>query len=258
MISPLAYVHPSAKIGKDVEIQPFAYIEEGVEIGDGCLICSQVSILKGTKLGKNIRVYNGATLGAEPQDLRYEGKQGTLVIGDDCEIRENVLIARSLDETSVTRIGCDCALMDGAHICHSSQIGDHCILGIHTIVGSKSIVDDYAILSNATVLHQGVRVGSWSFVQSGSVAQRDVPPFIVAGGNPAAYHGTNRTVLKNYSKGAFSEDDIRQIMTAYLITFQGVTSLEDATERIKDQVEDTPARQQILDFFAKSEGIIQR
>ena len=149
MISPLAYVHPSAKIGKDVEIQPFAYIEEGVEIGDGCLICSQVSILKGTKLGKNIRVYNGATLGAEPQDLRYEGKQGTLVIGDDCEIRENVLIARSLDETSVTRIGCDCALMDGAHICHSSQIGDHCILGIHTIVGSKSIVDDYAILSNA-------------------------------------------------------------------------------------------------------------
>lgn len=258
MISPLAYVHPSAKIGKDVEIQPFAYIEEGVEIGDGCLICSQTSILKGTKLGKNNRVYNGAILGAEPQDLHYEGKQGTLVIGDDCEIRENVLIARSLDETSITRIGSDCALMDGAHICHSSQIGDHCILGIHTIVGSKSRVDDYAILSNATVLHQGVRIGSWSFVQSGSVAQRDVPPFIVAGGNPAAYHGTNKTVLKNYAKGAFSEDDIRQIMTAYLITFQGITSLEDATERIKDQVDDIPARQQILDFFSQSEGIIRR
>lgn len=258
MISPLAYVHPSAKIGKDVEIQPFAYIEEGVEIGDGCLICSQVSILKGTKLGKNNRVFNGATLGAEPQDLHYEGKPGSLEIGDDCEIRENVLISRSLDDTTVTRIGSDCALMDGAHICHSCQVGDHCILGIHTILGAKSKVDDWSILSNAAVLHQGVRIGSWSFLQSGSVAQKDVPPFIVAGGNPAAYHGTNKTVLKNYSKGAFSDEDIRQIMTAYLITFQGITSLEDATERIKDQVEDIPARQQILDFFAQSEGIIQR
>lgn len=258
MISPLAYVHPSAKIGKDVEIQPFAYIEEGVEIGDGCLICAHASILKGTKMGKNNRVFQGATLGAEPQDFDFKGKPGYLEIGDGCEIRENVLISRSLDESGVTRIGSECALMDGAHICHSAQIKDYCILGIHSIIGANAKIDSYSILSNAAVMHQSVKVGAWSFIQSGSVCQKDVPPFIVAGGNPAAYHGTNKTILRHYSKGQFTEDDIRQIMTAYLITFQSITSIEDATNRIIDQVEDIPARQQILDFFAQSEGIIQR
>ena len=105
MISPLASVDSTAKIGKNVTIQPFAYIERDVEIGDDCVIMSNASILKGTRLGKGNKVHHGAVLGSEPQDFHYTGEESRLIIGDNNDIRENVVISRATHESGCTRIG---------------------------------------------------------------------------------------------------------------------------------------------------------
>ena len=123
MISPLAYVDPAAKIGKNVTVQPFAYIEADVEIGDDNIIMSGARILNGTRMGKGNRIYHGAVLAAEPQDFHYEGEKSLLVIGDNNDIRENVVISRATHKEGCTRIGNENHLMDGVHLCHDVQIG---------------------------------------------------------------------------------------------------------------------------------------
>ena len=130
MISPLASVDSTAKIGKNVTIQPFAYIERDVEIGDDCVIMSNASILKGTRLGKGNKVHHGAVLGSEPQDFHYTGEESRLIIGDNNDIRENVVISRATHESGCTRIGDNNYLMDGVHLCHDASELPHRQLGI--------------------------------------------------------------------------------------------------------------------------------
>lgn len=134
MISPLAYVDSAAKIGKNVTIQPFAFIEGNVEIGDDCIIMSGAKILHGTRMGKGNKVHHNAVLGAEPQDFHYTGENSMLIIGDNNDIRENVVVSRATHAGSATRIGNENYLMDGVHLCHDVQIGNHCVLGIKTTV----------------------------------------------------------------------------------------------------------------------------
>ena len=192
MISPLAYVDPAAKIGKDVTIQPFAYIEGDVEIGDGCVIMAHASVLKGTRMGKGNKVHQGAVLGSEPQDFHYTGEESLLIIGDNNDIRENVVIARGThaNENS-TRIGNNNFLMDGVHLCHDVHIGNKCVLGIKTSIAGECKVDDFTILSSNVLLQQNSHIGSWVLIQSGCRISKDVPPYIIMAGNPAAYHGIN-------------------------------------------------------------------
>lgn len=132
MISPLAYVDPGAKIGKNVTIQPFAYIEKDVEIGDDCIIMAYASVLNGTRMGKGNKIHHHAVLGSEPQDFHYTGEDSSLIIGDNNHIRENVVISRATFSGNATRIGNENFLMDKVHICHDVQIGNHCVAGIET------------------------------------------------------------------------------------------------------------------------------
>ena len=122
MISPLAYVDPEAKLGKNVTVLPFAYIEKNVEIGDDCVIMSYASILQGTKMGKGNKVHQNAVLGAEPQDFHYTGEESSLIIGDNNDIRENVVISRATFAGNATKIGNGNYLMDKVHLCHDVQI----------------------------------------------------------------------------------------------------------------------------------------
>lgn len=142
MISPLAYVDSAAKIGKNVTIQPFAFIEGNVEIGDDCIIMSGAKILHGTRMGKGNKVHHNAVLGAEPQDFHYTGENSMLIIGDNNDIRENVVVSRATHAGSATRIGNENYLMDGVHLCHDVQIGNHCVLGIKTTVAGECQIDD--------------------------------------------------------------------------------------------------------------------
>ena len=137
MISPLAYVDPEAKLGKNVTVQPFAYIEKNVEIGDDCVIMSYASILQGTKMGKGNKVHQNAVLGAEPQDFHYTGEESSLIIGDNNDIRENVVISRATFAGNATKIGNGNYLMDKVHLCHDVQINNNCVVGIGTTIAGE-------------------------------------------------------------------------------------------------------------------------
>lgn len=256
MISPLAYVAPGAKLGANVEVKPFAYIEEDVEIGDNCVIMPHASILNGTKMGKNNIVYQNAVIGATPQDFHFvEGGKTHVVIGDDNRIRENVVIAGSTYEDRATMIGNGNFLMDKVHICHDVHIHNKCVLGIGVSVAGECEIEDCSIQSSFVVLQQHVRVGRFSLVQSGCRVQKDVPPYIILGGNPATYHGVNAFILKHENT---SERILRHIANTYRLIYTGNFSLEDACIKIAEQIPMSDEIRHIMDFIkASKHGIVR-
>lgn len=255
MISPLAFVDPAAKIGKNVTIQPFAYIEGDVEIGDDCIIMANASVLNGTRMGKGNKIHQGTVLGSEPQDFHYTGEKSLLIIGDHNDIRENVVISRATHAGKASRIGNENYLMDGVHLCHDVQIGNHCVLGIKTTVAGECTIDDCTILSSNVILHQNCHIGHWTLVQSGCRLSKDVPPYVIMSGNPAAYHGINAVVLQ--SKNQVTERVLRHIVNAYRLIYQGNFSITDALQKIEDQVPMSEEIRHIIDFVGKSKGIVK-
>ena len=255
MISPLAYVDSAAKIGKNVTIQPFAFIEGNVEIGDDCIIMSGAKILHGTRMGKGNKVHHNAVLGAEPQDFHYTGESSMLIIGDNNDIRENVVVSRATHAGSATRIGNENYLMDGVHLCHDVQIGNHCVLGIKTTVAGECQIDDCTILSSNVILHQYCHIGSWVLIQAGCRISKDVPPYIIMNGNPAEYHGINAAVLQH--KHQVSERVLRHIVNAYRLVYQGNFSVLGALQKIEDQVPRSGEIHNIINFIKNSKGIVK-
>lgn len=256
-ISPLAYVHPEAKIGNNVKIYPFAYIERDTVIGDNCVIMSHASILEGSVLGSDNFVYQNAVIGSVPQSFRYTvGHRTHVRIGNGNRIRENVVIAGGLEDETATVIGDRNFLMDGVHICHDVQIGDDNVLGIGSQVAGECMLEGNVILSSGVILQHLARVGRFSLVQSGCVVQKDVPPYIILGGNPASYHGISAVVLQ---KQGLSERILRHITNAYRIIYTGNEALEDALQKIKDQIPMSPEIENIINFIAGSKrGIVRR
>lgn len=255
MISPLAYVDPAARLGKNVEVKPFAYIEADVEIGDNCVIMPHASVLNGTKMGSGNIVYQNAVICATPQDFHYEEGQPThVVIGNDNRIRENVVIAGSTYSDGATTIGNGNFLMDQVHICHDVKIGNSVVVGIGVSVAGECEIDDYAIMSSGVIVQQYVRVGRYSLMQSGCRVQKDVPPYIVLGGNPASYHGVNTIVLQHVGK---RERVLRHIANTYRIIYTGNFSLEDAVIKIPEQIPMSEEIEDILSFIKGSKhGIV--
>ncbi len=256
MISPLAYVHPEARLGANVEVGPFAYIEKNVTIGDNCVIKPHASILEGTTMGSGNIVYQNAVIGATPQDFHFvEGSKTHVIIGNDNRIRENVVIAGSTYEDKATTIGNGNFLMDQVHICHDVTIHNKCVLGIGVSIAGGCTIDDCAIQSSSVIVQQGVHVGRYSLMQSGCRVQKDVPPYIILGGNPASYHGINAVILKHIG---ISERILRHIANTYRIIYTANFSLEDAIIKIPEQIPMSEEIQHILDFIkATKRGIVR-
>ena len=256
MISPLAYVDPQAQLGKNVEVAPFAYIEKGVVIGDNCVIKSHASILEGTTMGQNNVVCQNAVVCAPPQDFHYvDGTPTHVVIGDNNRIRENVVIAGGTYAEGATRIGSGNYIMDQVHICHDVTIGDKCVLGIGACVAGECVIEDCSIQSNGVLLQQRVRVGRFSLMQSGCRVQKDVPPYVVLGGNPASYHGVNAVILRHEG---YSDRVLRHISNCYRIIYTGNFSLEDAVIKIPEQIPMSDEIYNILEFIKGTKhGIVR-
>ena len=228
MISPLAFVDPAAKLGKNVTVQPFAYIEGDVEIGDDCIIMSGARILDGTRMGQKNKVHHGAVLGTTPQDFHYTGEKSMLIIGDQNDIRENVVVSRATHEEDATRIGNENFLMDSVHLCHDVQISNNCVVGIGTTIAGECVLDDCVILSGNVTLHQYCHIGSWTLVQSGCRISKDVPPYVIMSGNPVAYHGVNAVVLSQHHNT--SERILRHIANAYRLLYHCLLYTSDAAD----------------------------
>ncbi len=257
MISPLAYIDPNAQLGQNVEVGPFAYIEKGVVIGDNCVIKAHANILEGTTMGTGNIVYQNAVIGATPQDFHYvEGTPSKVVIGNNNHIRENVVIAGSTYEDKATIIGDSNFIMDRVHICHDVHVYNKCVIGIGTCIAGESEIHDCSIQSTGVVVQQHVRVGRFSLIQSGCRVQKDVPPYVILGGNPASYHGVNAVVLKHIGT---TERIIRHIANTYRIIYTGNFSLEDAVLKIPEQIPMSDEIHDILNFVkCAKHGIVRQ
>ncbi len=246
MISPLAHVDPSAKIGENVIIHPFAFIDANVEIGDGCEIMSYTSVIRGTRIGKNNKVYQGSIIGADPQDFRWKGEESYCFIGDNNVIREHVIINRGISSDRGTRIGDDSFIMAETHIGHDTHIKGKCVIGNGVTIAGDAEVGECAILSSGVILHENSKVGSWVLVKGGCRISGNVPPYIIVAHNPVAYFGVNAVILR---KHGFTEDQIDDVAKAYRHVYQTGTSVFNALKRIEADVSEGDVRSNIVNFI---------
>lgn len=245
-ISNLAYVHPDAKIGNNVVIDPFVYIEDNVEIGDDCHIRPHVVIRSGARIGSNNHIYEGSIISAPPQDFRWHGEKSYVIIGDNNTIREHVIINRSIHENGATKIGNNSFIMAQTHIGHDSTIGNYCVLGNAVKVAGDVKVGDYSILSSNALIHERCDVGAYCLIKGGCRVNNHVPPFTVMAHNPIEYKGINSFVMR---KCDFDESTIDAIASAYRHVYHSNTSVFNAVRRIKVDVEDIPQKKDILSFI---------
>ncbi|MCM1067096.1 MAG: acyl-ACP--UDP-N-acetylglucosamine O-acyltransferase [Muribaculaceae bacterium] len=251
MISPLAYVDPKAQLGNDVIVHPFAYIDADTVIGDGCEILPYASVMHGTTLGKKVKVYQGAIVGADPQDFRWKGCASHCFVGDNTIIREHVIINRGITGEGGTSIGANSFVFADSHIGHDTHIADKCVIGNAVTIAGDVHVDTGSILSSSVVLHEGVHVGKLALIKGGTRISSNVPPFAILAHNPVAYYGVNAIVLRKH--GGFTEEQIDDIAKAYRHIYQTQTSLFNALRRIEDDIDDSPVRKEILDFIRANE-----
>ena len=255
MISPLAYIHPEAQIGENVEIGPFVYIDNNVVIGDNNIIMPNANILYGARIGNNNRIFPGAVIGAVPQDLKFKGEETTAEVGDNNTIRENVTINRGTAAKGKTVVGSNNLLMEGVHVAHDAIIGNGCIIGNSTKFAGEIIIDDYSIISASVLMHQFCRVGGYGMIQGGSRFSKDIPPFIIAGRDPIAYCGINIVGLR---RRGFSNELIENIHNAYRIIYNSGKNTAEALEQVKQEVPMSPEIEYIISFIENSQrGIIR-
>lgn len=249
MISPLAYIHPEAKIGNNCEIGPFCYIDRNVEIGDNNTLMNSVTVLYGSRIGNGNTFFPGAVIGAIPQDLKFVGEESTAEIGDNNKIRENVTINRGTAAKGRTVVGSGNLLMEGVHVAHDAIVGNQCIIGNGTKLAGETIIDDKAILSAHVLLHQFCRVGSYVMVGGGTRSSQDILPFSMIARDPAAFCGLNMVGLK---RRGFDREIIDNIHRTYQIILQGTGLLKDLLEQVEREIPQSEERDYILDFIRSS------
>jgi UDP-N-acetylglucosamine acyltransferase len=255
MISNLAYVHPDARLGKDLTIEPFAYISGNVVIGDGTWVGPNVTIMDGARIGKNCKIFPSAVVSGIPQDLKFKGEETTAELGDNTTIREGVTVNRGTASVGRTRLGNDCLLMAYSHVGHDCTIGNNVIIGNTTGLAGEVKVDDYVILSGGTLVHQFTKIGAHVFVGGGGKVRIDVPPFILADREPLSYMGLNSVGL---TRRGFNKERIDEIHNIYRAIYQKGMNFSQALDYIEKEFKQSPDRDYIIEFIRNSErGIIR-
>lgn len=253
-ISPLAYVHPEAKLGNGNVIGPFCFIDRNTVIGDNNIFQNSVTINYGARLGNGNEIFPGASVSTKPQDLKFKGEDSTCEIGDNNSIRENVTISRGTASKGTTIVGNNNLLMENMHIAHDCIFGSNLIIGNSTKFGGEVVVDDNAIVSAEVLCHQFCHIGGYVMVQGGSRTSQDVPPYVIAGKEPIRYAGINVVGLR---RRGFSNELIELIHEAYRLLYSKGVRTEGILE-IKKNLRITPEIQYIIDFVESSgRGIIK-
>lgn len=255
MNQPLAYVHPGAKIAKNVVIEPFATIHNNVVIGEGSWIGSNVTIMEGARIGKNCNIFPGAVISAVPQDLKYNDEETTAEIGDNTTIRECVTINKGTTDRMKTVIGKNCLIMAYSHVAHDCIVGNNCIFSNNSTLAGHITIGDYVVLAGMTAVHQFCSIGNHAFVTGGSLVRKDVPPFTKAAREPLSYVGINSVGLR---RRGYSTDKIREIQHIYRILYQRNYNNSQAVEIIEAEMEATPERDEILQFIKDSQRGIMK
>jgi UDP-N-acetylglucosamine acyltransferase len=255
MNQPLAYVHPGAKIAKNVVIEPFTTIHNDVIIGEGTWIGSNVTIMEGARIGKNVSIFPGAVISAIPQDKKFEDEDTITEIGNNTTIRECVTINRGTSDRMKTKIGDNCWIMAYSHIAHDCIVGNNCVFSNNSTLAGHITVGDYVVLAGMAAVQQFCSIGNHAFITGGSLVRKDVPPFVKAGREPLSYVGINSVGLR---RRGFETEKIREIQNIYRILYQKNYNNSQAVSIIEAEMEATPERDEILQFIKDSQRGIMK
>ena len=256
MIHEQAIIESTAVIGKNVTIGPWTYVGHNVVIGDDCNISSNVVIKGPTQIGKNNRIFQFASIGEECQDLKYADEPTELIIGDNNTFRECCTVHRgTIQDNSLTQIGSNNLFMAYTHVAHDCVVGSHCIFANNASIAGHVHVGDYAILGGMTGVHQFCRIGSHSFIAGNTLVLKDIPPFVMASGQPASPFGLNSEGMK---RRGFTKENILNLKRAYKSMYRKGLSLEDAITEISTLDDENGDLAKFCEFFkSSSRGVIR-
>lgn len=237
-IHPLAIVDPSARLADDVEVGPWTLIGPDVEIGPGCVIGPHVVIRGPTRIGAGNRIFQFASVGEDCQDKKYAGEPTRLEIGDHNVIREGCTIHRgTVQDQGITRIGSHNLLMAYVHVAHDCVVGDHIIMANNATIAGHVHVGNGAILGGYTTVHQFCRIGDFAMSAANSAVFKDIPAFVMVGGNPAEAHGMN---FEGMRRRGYSPELISALRRAYKVVYRQSLTLQEALAELQQAAEQYP------------------
>ena len=250
MIHPSAIIDDLAGVAEGVSVGPFCVIGPDVEIGTGTVIGPHVVIRGPTRIGRENRIFQFASIGEDPQDKKYQGEITRLEIGDRNVIREYSTVHRgTIQDKSVTRLGDDNLLMAYTHVAHDCVIGNGVIMANGASLAGHVTVDDSAILGGFSLVHQFCRIGRYSFSGMGSVISRDIPPYVMVGGSPTRPRGINSVGME---RRGFDAESILQIKRAFKLIYKSRLKLEEAIESLAVMAEQSSEVIPLLEFLKQS------
>jgi UDP-N-acetylglucosamine acyltransferase len=256
MIHPTAIVSSKAEIDSDVQIGPYSVIAENVSIGSGTVIGPHVIVDPYVSIGSNCHIFQYASVGAEPQAVKFKGEKTYVKIGRGTVVREFATINRGTAfGTGVTEIGEENLLMAYCHVAHDCQTGRRVILANNATLAGHIIIGDYVTVGGLVAIHQFVRIGEYAYVGGKSGVPKDIPPYVIAAGDRAKLYGLNRVGLKRHG---FPETTVNALKKVYRIFFRIGISLNEAIERALAEVDHLPEVINFINFIKSSQRGITR
>lgn len=254
-ISPLAYVHPEARLGSGVVVEPFAYVAGDVVVGDHCWIGPHAVVQDGARIGHHCRIFSGAVVSSIPQDLKFTGEYTTTEIGDRVTIREFATINRGTVQLGKTVLGAEVLVMAYVHIAHDCIIHPHTILSNAVNIAGHVEIEEFTVVGGLSAVHQFSKIGRHAMIAGGSIVRKDVPPYALVGKSPLIFVGVNTTGLK---RRQFAPEAIRTIQDIYRTLYHANLNNTDALAVIEEQFPPSIERDHILAFVRQSDRGILR
>ena len=255
-IHPTALVAPDAELDPSVEVGAYAVIGPGVQVGANTRIGPHAVVQGPTRIGADNQIFQFASVGSAPQDKKYRGEPTRLVIGDRNVIRECVTLNRgTTKEAGVTTIGDDNLFMAYSHVAHDCHVGNQCVLANNATLGGHVHLGDWVIMAGLSGVHQFCKVGAHAFIANNAAVTRDVPPYVMAVGQPAAAHSINSEGLK---RRGFTPEQIRNLRNAFRLLYRSGLKLDDATAQLAAIAQEQPEVRLIVEFLPQSTRSIVR
>lgn len=254
-ISRYTEISDDARIGNNVRIDGFTTIHDDVEIGDNCVIYSNVTIFPGARIGDGVTLFPGAVVAGVPQDLKFRGEKTYAYIGDGTTLHECATVNRGTASTGATHVGQNCLIMAYSHVAHDCVLGNRVIMSNACQIAGEVHIDDAAVIGGGSLIHQFCHIGRNIMLQGGALVNKDIPPFVKAAREPISYVGLNTIGMH---RNGFTEEEIAIISEVYRIIYLSDLNVTNAVQMVIDTVNQSPLRDEIVDFVRNSQrGIIR-
>jgi UDP-N-acetylglucosamine acyltransferase len=255
-IHPTAVISGKAKLGDNITISAFAVVEDDVEIGNDCEIGPHAVIYNGARIGNRVKIKQGAVVSNVSQDLKYKNEEAFFYVEDDTTIREFVTLHKGTKETGFSKVGKNCLLMAYSHVAHDVVIGDNCIIANSVQIGGHATIEEFVIIGGGTPVHQFSKIGKHSMIGGAFRVIKDIPPYIIAAGEPLKFAGLNVIGLR---RRGFSNEDIMTLKKTYELLYNSGLNFSDAVKKISEELNENDLVQNVTEFVKNSDrGIIGR